>query len=186
MASPPSLSDYQNTGFYSTANINQLQNQLAQYATDFATNRQRAESYYSPTYEAEKQNYQNQLAELGTNQQIDAKKINTQYDKSMNQLMANLNKQGFGRSSLVSTRGVEVENARNGALSDSSLQYLRQANDINANIQTLTAKYAQDVESKAAEMQRENQASRINLLAQIAQLQQNGYNAYANYLANKQ
>ena len=182
----PSMSTYQKSGFYGATNVAELQKQLVNYApkTD-AQLRSLSESYYSPAYKQQKQQYQNQFTDLRTSRDMDVKKVNSQYDRSLSGIMTNLGSRGLGRSSLVSTRGVENENARNSAISDVSLNYLKQENEINANIQQLDAGYAQNIETKAQEMKRQDQADYIALMTQIAQLQQSGYSAYANYLLNK-
>ena len=182
----PTMAKYQKSGFYTATNVAELQKQLANYAPKAdAEYRTQSEAYYSPTYNQQKQQYQNQFSELATSRDMDVKKINSQYDKSLSGIMTGLNSRGLGRSSLVSTRGVENENARNGAVADTSYNYLKQENAINANIQQLDAEYAQNIETKAQEMKRQDQAQYISLMTQIAQLQQSGYSAYANYLLNK-
>lgn len=185
MASTPSISKYQKSGFYKTTNIPALQEQLAKYNVPDAEVRQQAEAQYAPTYNMQKTTFQNQLSELAASRDRDVQKINTQYDRNLNSVMAGLNAKNMGRSSLVSTRGVEIENARNGAVADTSFGYLQKENEINANIQQADATFAQNVENKAAEISKQNQAQYIELLTQIAQLQQSGYSAYANYLLNK-
>jgi hypothetical protein len=185
MASTPKVSKFQKTGFYSSADIPALQEQLAKYNVPEADVRQQAEAQYAPTYNMQKTTFQNQLSELAATRDRDIQKLNTQYDRNLNSVMAQLNARNMGRSSLVSTRGVEVENARNGAVSDTSFSYLQKENDINAQIQQADATYAQNVENKVAEINKQNQAQYIELLTQIAQLQQSGYSAYANYLLNK-
>ena len=185
MANPPSMQDYNKTGFYSSANIAALQEQLAKYQRPDADLKADAASHYTPEYNAQRQTYQNQLSELNMSRDRDMKKLNAQYDKSLNQTMAGLSARNMGRSSLVSTQGVANENARNAAASETSYQYLQQQNQINANMQQLDAQHAQNIENKYVEMKRENQSQYINLMAQIAQLQQNGYSAYAEYLLNK-
>lgn len=181
----PSMSKFKKTGFYTSSNIASLQQQLANYKKSDADVRKQAESYYAPQHNMQQQAYKNQLEELSVSREIDVDKANGQYDKSLNSIMAGLNSRGMGRSSLVSTRGVENENARNSAISEVSRNYLQQENQINANMQQAQAEYAQNVENKAVEIQQENQANYINLMAQIAQLQQSGYSAYVNYLLNK-
>ena len=181
----PSMKKFKKTGFYKSADISALQEQLANYKQSDADIRTQAEAYYSPQYNMQQQAYKNQLSELEVSRDRDIQKLNTQYDKSLNSIMSGLNSRGMGRSSMVSTRGVENENARNGAISDKSFEYLQQENQINAGIQQSQAEYAQNVENKAVEIKRENQSNYINLMTQIAQLQQGGYSAYVNYLLNK-
>lgn len=181
----PSMSKFKKTGFYTSANIASLQEQLASYKQSDADVRKKAESYYAPQHNMQQQAYKNQLDELSVSRDRDVEKVNSQFDKSLNSIMSGLNSRGMGRSSLVSTRGVENENARNAAISETSYGYLQQENQINANRQQSQAEYAQNVENKAVEIQQENQANYINLMSQIAQLQQSGYSAYVNYLLNK-
>lgn len=181
----PSMSKYKKTGFYTSANIASLQEQLANYKQSDADVRKQAESYYAPQHNMQQQAYKNQLDELDVSRDRDVEKVNSQFDKNLSGIMTGLNSRGMGRSSLVSTRGVENENARNTAVSETSLGYLQKENEINANIQQSQAEYAQNVENKAVEIQQQNQANYINLMSQIAQLQQSGYSAYVNYLLNK-
>lgn len=185
MASTPKIANFQKSGFYKSASIPALQEQLARYNTTAEDARSQAEAQYAPAYNMQRTTFENQLAELNTSRERDIQKLNTQYDKNLNSVMAGLNKRNMGRSSLVATKGVENENSRGGAIADTSFNYLRQQNDINANIQQADAQYAQNVENKAVEIKRQNEANYINLLAQIAQLQQSGYSAYANYLLSK-
>ena len=182
---PTSMAEFKKSGFYSSANIPALQEQLANNALSESEARTAATAQYKPTYDAQKTAFENQLAELGASRDRDVSKINTQYNKTLNGVMAGLNKQGMGRSSLVSTRGVETENARNAAISETSFNYLKQQNEINANMQQAEAAYAQNIETKATELKRERDAQQLQLQMQIAQLQQTGYSAYANYLNQK-
>lgn len=182
---PPTMEQYQATGFYESANIPALQEQLAMYTMSDEEVQAQAKAAYEPQYNMQKTTFENQLAQLSANRDRDVQKINSQYNKTLNGVMAGLNSRGMGRSSLVSTRGVETENARNAAVSEASYGYLQQENQINANMQQAEAEFAQNVENKAVEIREKNQAAQINLNAQIAQLQQNGYSAYANYLLNK-
>lgn len=181
----PSMSKFKKSGFYKSSNISALQEQLANYKPSDSEVKQQAESFYAPQYNMQQQVFKNQLAELGVSRDRDVQKLNTQFDKSLNGIMAGLNSRGMGRSSMVSTRGVENENARNSAIADKSYEYLTQENQINANIQQSQAEYAQNIENKAVEIKKENQSNYINLMTQIAQLQQGGYSAYVNYLLNK-
>ena len=180
-----SFDKYKNSGFYQSTGIPALQEQLARYNVTQEQARQQAQAQLAPTYNMQKTQFQNQMAQLGAARDRDVQKINSQYDKSLNSVMAGLNKRNMGRSSLVSTKGVENENARNSAISETSFGYLQQENEINANMQQAEAQYAQSLENRAVEIANQNQAQYIELLAQIAQLQQGGYSAYMNYQLNK-
>ena len=181
-----SFAGYQKSGFADATNISALQEQLA--ANYQRTNEQLkadAQAAYDSEYSASKLNYENQLKQLGTYRNADIKKINSNYDQQGNAIQRDLTSRGLGRSSLVSTRGVENENARNAAVADKSLEYLEQENQINANLQQLDADYAQNVENKFVELRNKQQSDYIQLMTQIAQLQQSGYSNYVNYLLNK-
>ena len=185
-ATPQTAFDkYKASGFYQSANIPALQEQLAKYNVSQADARKQAQAQLAPTYNMQKTQFQNQLSQLNVQRNRDIQNLNNQYNKSLNSVMTGLNNRNMGRSSLVSTKGVEVENARNAAISDTSFQYLQKENEINANRQQAEAEYAQSVENKAVEIANQNQAQYLTLLAQIAQLQQGGYSAYINYQLNK-
>lgn len=173
-----SYNEYLKSGYYSATNIATLQEQLAQYATDDATLRAQAEAQYKPTYEATRQSYQNQLNELMTGQQQQLREINQSYDRGLSTLNSNLLKRGLGRSSLVATQGVAMENQRAMAIADKTNEYLTQQNSINSQIQLLDASYAQQIESRINELRQQNQTAATQLQLQIAELQYNGYLAY--------
>lgn len=186
MAKDYSFAGYQKSGFAEATNISALQEQLSSYYQ--RTNDQLkadAQAAYDAEYSASKLNYENQLKQLGTYRTADIKKLNSSYDQQGRVIQRDLNSRGLGRSSLVSTRGVENENARNAAVADKSLEYLQQENQINANLQALDANYAQNVENKFVELRDKQQADRIQLMTQIAQLQQGGYENYVQWLLNK-
>ena len=186
MAKDYSFAGYQKSGFAEATNISALQEQLANYYQ--RTNEQLkadAQAAYDVEYAGDKLNYENQLKQLEVYRDADIKKLNTSYDQQGNAIQRDLTSRGLGRSSLVSTRGVENENARNAAVADKSLEYLEQENQINANLQKLNADYAQNVENKFVELRDKQQSDYIQLLTQIAQLQQSGYANYVNYVLNK-
>lgn len=186
MAKDYSYSGYQKSGFATASGVSALQEQLAaNYQRTNDQLRSDAQAQYKTEYDANKLTYQNQLDQLSTYRNADIKKLNAQYDTQGNAIQRELNSRGFGRSSLVSTRGVENENARNAAVADKSLEYLEQQNEINANMQKLDADYAQNVENKMVELRNQQSSDYITLLAQIAQLQQSGYSTYVNYKLNQ-
>lgn len=186
MAKDYSFAGYQKSGFAEAANVNALQEQLANHYQ--RTNEQLkadAQAAYDVEHSGNKLNYENQLKQLDTYRNADIKKLNANFDKQGNAIQRGLTSRGLGRSSLVSTRGVENENARNAAVADKSLEYLEQENQINANLQQLDAQYAQNVENKFVELRDKQTADYIQLMAQIAQLQQGGYANYVNWVLNK-
>jgi hypothetical protein len=180
-----SFEKYKKSGFYKAADIAALQEHLANFQRTDAQLKADAQAAYKSEYEGNKLTYQNQLNQLGVYKNADIKKLNTQFDQQAGAVQRDLTGRGFGRSSLVSTRGVETENARNAAIAEKSLEYLEQENQINANLQQLDATYAQNVENKYVELRNKQLSDRIQLMAQISQLQSSGYAAYMNYQLNK-
>jgi hypothetical protein len=173
-----SFDKYLSSGYYKATNISALQEQLAQYAVDEATLRQQAEAQYQPTYDATKLSYQNQLNELMTGQESQLRQINKSYDNSHVALNNDLLRRGFGRSSLVATSGVALENQRAQAIGDKTSEYLAQQRSIGSQIQQLDASYAQQIEARINELRTQNQTAATQLQLQIAELQYNGYLAY--------
>ncbi|MBP5725908.1 MAG: hypothetical protein J6Y48_02420, partial [Clostridia bacterium] len=182
---PPTMDEYKKTGFYGSTNIPAFQEMLASYNRSDAQIRKDAEAMYLPALEQQRTAINNQINELGVSRDREIQQLNNQYNRTLNNVMADLNSRHMGRSSLVATRGVETENARNSAISDVSYNYLQQANQLNANLQQAESEYAQNVENKAVELREQDRNQRLNTLAQIAQLQQSGYSSYVNYLQNK-
>lgn len=181
-----SFAGYQASGFYTAPDIAGLQKQLSDYYNRSDDQlRSDARSMYETQYDANKLALESQRNDLGTYRDRDIKKINQQYDKAGNQIDTGLLKRGLGRSSLISTKGVENENARNAAVAEASLEYLKKDNEISANMQKLDADYAQNVENKYAEMRDKQISDRIAMMANIANLQQSGYSSYVNYVLNK-
>lgn len=181
-----SFAGYQGSGFAQAANVNALQEQLASHYQ--RTNEQLkadARAAYDVEYANDKLNYENQKKQLGVYRDADIRKINANYDQQGNAIQRDLTSRGLGRSSLVSTRGVENENARNAAVADKSLSYLEQENQLNANLQQLDANYAQNVENKFVELRDKQMTDYIQLMSQISQLQQGAYANYVNWTMNK-
>lgn len=186
MAKDYSYAGYEKSGFPSASGVKSLQEQLAaHYQRSNEQLRADAEATYANEYAGKKLTYQNQLDQLGIYRNADIKKVNASYDRQGSVIQRDLTGRGLGRSSLVSTRGVENENARNAAVADKSLEYLQQENEINANLQQLDADYAQNVENKFTELRDKQNSDYISLLAKIAELQQAGYSSWINYQLNK-
>lgn len=195
-----SYSGYLSSGYYQSTNILVLQEQLAQYATDEATLRSQAEAALKPTYDAQKLSYeqerdtsvlgyQNQLNELLSTREADERKLHENYASSANDLNNQLLKRGLGRSSLVATQGVALQNQRNTALAELGKEYSAKANSVQEtiaqvnrqaadSIQQLDSSYAQQLQAKMDELKQTNLTAATQLQLQIAELQYNGYLAY--------
>lgn len=202
------MNAYKQSGAYQSLGIDKLQEQLAGYQTDDAALRQQAEAQYKPTYDAELQalknqtaqqiqGYQGQLAGMGTSYDRQRRQINEGYDQSILSASNALTRRGLGRSSLVATQGAYLEKQRNEALADINADQTAAANAINEKIALLTdqaaqneklmaGNYASQIENRINELREKNQSAATSLQLQIAALQQQGYEAYQNWLLQQQ
>lgn len=206
-AEAATMEQYKASPYYQNLNIQQLQEQAAGYAMDDATLRGQAENLYKPTYDAELESIRQGLATQ--NQAYDAQKASLQqtynkqreqtnqsYNESAVDLNNTLTKRGLGRSSLVSTQGTYLENKRQQALADIGTSESTAYSDIEAkkalaaqqaaeSEKRLSSSYAAQIESRITELRKENQSALTNLQLQIATLQQQGYQAYQDWLAQQ-
>ncbi len=201
------MEEYQNSGYYQNLGIDKLQQQLAGYPVDDATLQQQAQNQYKPTYDAEMQaiqqqlalqtqGYGSQIAGMNTAYEQQKRKTNQAYDESAVNLNNALTKRGLGRSSLISTQGAYLENQRNMALGDIDANQTAAINAINEKIalltdqaaqreQTLAGNYARQLENRVNELREQNRTASISLQLQIAALQQQGYEAYQKWLIDQ-
>lgn len=199
-----SMDDFKNTPYYQGLGIEGLQAQLAGYQQDDAQLRRQAEAQYQPTYESELdavrqglarelQGYNAQLAGTGAAYDQQRRRTGQAYDESAAEMNNSLTKRGLGRSSLVATQGAYLQNQRNQALSDIDRAEKDAISAINERIallteqaaqseRTLAGNYARQLESRINEMRMQNQTAAISLQLQIAALQQQGYEAYQDWL----
>ena len=204
---PANMEDYRNSAYYQSLGIEQLQQQLGGYQTDDGALREQAEAQYRPGYEAEiesirqelekqVQGYGSQLDALGSAYDRQRRQANRAYDESAVALNNALTKRGLGRSSLVSTQGVHLENRRNEALGDIDRDERSAIDAINEKIalltdqaarreQTLAGNYARQLESRVGELREQNRSAAVSLQLQIAALQQKGYEAYQQWLLDQ-
>lgn len=200
MAENASYDAYLQSGEYQSLGINELQENLSNYQKTDAELRAESEAQYKPTYDAQKLSYnqemestvlgyENQLRELNSTKDYDIDAITAKYNQSINDMYSTLTKRGLGRSSLVSTQGSYLQNAMGKEVSQKLKEYSASAASINANIalarkqaadsiQLLDANYATQIENRITELRNSNQTNYTNLMLQIAQLQQSGYQAY--------
>jgi len=200
MAKKPTWARYQNSAYYQASNVAALQQAAAGYTTDPETLRTQAVTAYQPTYDATKQSlqqeketalnsYNNQLSGLSQTYDQQERSANAQYDASRTSALNALTKRGLGRSSIVGVTSSAIENARNQALNDiqekESDAYADIYNNITltetqaaAKLQQLADSYNQQIEARMNELKTANQTAATNIQAQIAALQQSGYNAY--------
>ena len=198
------MEEYRATPYYQSLGIDQLERQLAGYQADDETLRTQAENQYRPVYESEAeaarqeyerqvQDYRSQIAGVGAAYDRQRRAAGEAYDRSAAQLNNRLTARGLGRSSLVSTQGAYLEKQRNEALGDIDRDESAAINAINEKIalltdqaaqseRTLAGNYARQLENRVNELKEKNQSAAVSLQLQIAALQQQGYEAYQNWL----
>lgn len=198
------MQNFQGTPYYQASNIEALQQRAAGYATDDATLRRQAETLYNPTYqtslealrhqtEQQVQGYKSQIAGIGSAYDQQRQRTNESYNNSAVSLDNALTRRGMGRSSLISTQGAYLENQRNRALGDIDANQAAAVNALNEKValirdqaaqqeRTLANNYAAQIESRINELRDKNQSAAAQLELNIAQMQQQGYQAYQDWL----
>jgi len=198
------MDEYKSSPYYQSLGIDGLQEQLAGYQADDETLRQQAEAQYKPAYEAELeavrqelqrqvQSYDSQRNSVSAGYDRARRQANEAYDESAVDLNNALTKRGMGRSSLVSAQGAYLEKQRNQALADIGRDENAEISAINEKIalltdqaaqteRTMAGNYARQLESRVNELKAQNQSASVSLQLQIAALQQQGYEAYQEWL----
>lgn len=198
------MEEFRQTPYYQGLGIEALEQELQGYQSDDEALRRQAEAQYRPAYESEReaaqqalekeiQGYSAQLAETGAEYDRQRRKTNQAYEESAVDLNNALTKRGLGRSSLVSAQGAYLQDQRNQALSDIDREESGAINAINEKIALLTGQaaesertragnYARQLENRVNELREKNKNASISLQLQIAALQQQGYEAYQDWL----
>ncbi|MBR3505296.1 MAG: hypothetical protein IKO07_13785 [Clostridia bacterium] len=197
-------SGYRASDFYNAEVMDALNKRLEGYSTDYATLRRQAEAEYSPTYQAEVDalnerlkgqtlSAQNERQALDRAYERQRRQANETYDRGAASLNNALTARGLGRSSLVATQGAYLEGQRGQALADISRAEADDIAAINSRIaqlteetarsrQSLAANYAQQLDNRINQLRSSNQSAAVSLQLQIAALQQQGYQAYQDWL----
>lgn len=201
---PVSFEDYLKSGYHDSSRVDQLKSELEKYSAGDDRLRAEAEAAYNPAYEAEREGLRQQLARQtqAYQSEIDAgeaafdrqkRAVNQSYDDSAARLNNSLTARGLGRSSLVSTQGTALENSRNQALHDIEADRAAQIGSLNDKIalltdqaaqseRTMASNYASQLEKRINDLRESNRTASTALQLQIAALQQQGYEAYQNWL----
>ena len=198
------MEQFQATPYYQGLGIEALRQELAGYQTDDEALRRQVEAQYKPMYDAEAealrqqterqvQGYESQRA--GVSAAYDRARRQTQeaYDESAVDLNNALTRRGLGRSSLVSTQGAYLEKQRNQALDGIDRDENQAISAINEKIalltdqaaqseRTMAGNYARQLEMRVNELKSQNRTASIDLQLRIAALQQQGYEAYQDWL----
>lgn len=202
--SAAAMDEFKETPYYQGLGIESLQEQLAGYQASDEALKDQAEAQYRPAYESEReairqelereiQGYNSQKAGAGAAYEQQRRRTNQAYNESAVDMSNALTRRGLGRSSLVSTQGAYLEDRRNQALSDIDRAETDAIGAINERIallteqaaqkeRTLAGNYARQLESRVNEMKEQKQSAAISLQLQIAALQQQGYEAYQDWL----
>lgn len=198
------MEEFKQTPYYQGLGIEGLEAQLAGYQTDDAALKLQAEAEYRPAYESEAeaaqqalekelQGYRTQLAGTGAAYDRQRQNAHQTYEESAVDLNNALTKRGLGRSSLVSAQGAYLQNQRNRTLSEIDRAESDAINAINERIallteqaaqneRTMAGNYARQLEKRVNELKEKNRSASISLQLQIAALQQQGYEAYQDWL----
>ncbi len=196
--------DYKNSDWYNREAIDALNRQLAGYDTDYDALKRQAEAEYAAAYAQEQDALdarlaqqtaaaRNQQAALSRTYDRQRRQINALYDQSAARLNNALTARGLGRSSLVATQGAYLEGQRGLAIGDINHAEADDIAAINSRIaqltdeaarsrQTMAAAYAQQLENRIGQLRSSNQSAAVSLQLQIAALQQQGYEAYQDWL----
>ena len=203
-AKAATMEEFKQTPYYQGLGVEGLEAQLAGYQADDEALRTQAEAEYRPAYESEVeaarqalekevQGYNAQLAGTGAAYDRQRRSTNQAYEESAAEMNSQLTKRGLGRSSLVATQGTYLQNQRNQALSEIDRAESDAINAINEKIallteqaaqseKTMAGNYARQLESRISELREKNRSASISLQLQIAALQQQGYEAYQDWL----
>lgn len=198
------MEEFMQTPYYQGLGIEGLEKELQSYQQDDGQLKSQAEAQYRPAYESEMeaakqafqkemQGYNEQLADTGAVYDRQRRNANRAYEESAVDLNNALTKRGLGRSSLVSTQGAYLQNQLGLALSEIDRAEGDAINAINEKIallteqaaqseRTMAGNYARQLESRVNELREQNRSASISLQLQIAALQQQGYEAYQDWL----
>ena len=198
------MEEFKQTPYYQGLGIDALEDRLAGIEQDEGEIKSQAEAQYRPAYEQERENarhafekelagYRAQMAGAGADYDRQRRKADRAYEESAAELNNQLTKRGLGRSSLVSAQGAYLQNQRNQALAEIDRAEGDAIRAINEKIALLTEQaaqkertmadnYVRQLDARVSEMKEKNKNASISLQLQIAALQQQGYEAYQEWL----
>ena len=198
------MEEFRKTPYYQGLGIEDLEAQLEGYHQDEQALKEQAEAQYRPAYESEAeaarqelerevQGYRAQLEGNGAAYDRQRQNVKQAYEQSAAEMNNQLTKRGLGRSSLVSAQGAYLQNQLGQALSEIDREESDAIQAINEKIALLTEQaarsertmaenYARQLENRVSEMKEKNREASISLQLQIAALQQQGYEAYQDWL----
>ena len=182
MADKTSMASYNSSGFGQSSGVSDIKGQLPNYSTDDASLRSQAESQYADTYASQQQSYQTQISALIKSQTDDSELLNKQYEKSMSSMMAQLQKRGLAVGGLPNTQNAALDKFRNEVMTQRQNIYGTQQNAVKASQKAHADSYDANVRQRMYELKNYNLEMTNQLLTTIADLQNNSYQAYIDYL----
>lgn len=182
MADKTSISSYNSSGFGQSSGVSDVKGQLGNYSTDDAALRTQAESQYAETYASQQQSYRDQIAGLIKAQTDDSELLNKQYEQSMSSMMAQLQKRGLAVGGLPSAQNAALDKFRNEVMTQRQNVYGVQQNAVKASQKAHADSYDANVRQRIYDLKNYNLEMTNQILTTIAELQNNSYQAYIDYL----
>ena len=181
-----SMDSYNASGFGQTSGVQELQGQVANYPTNDSALRQQAVDQYADTYAAEQKGFQTQISALIKSQADDSALLNKQYEKSVSSMMAQLQKRGMAIGGLPSSQTDALNRFRNEVMTERQNIYGTQKRGVEALQRLHTQGYEDNIRRRMTDNRNYNLEVTNNLLANIAELQSNSYQAYVDWLNAKE
>jgi len=181
-----STGSYNSSGFAAANGTNFLTGELGNYKTDDASLRQQATQQYADTYRIQQNSYETQLSSLIKAQATDADYLNQAYQKSINSMMAKLQKRGLSIGGLPGSTVDALDKFRNDVETLRANIYGQQQAAIQANKNVHANSYEANILQRMNEWRGNNLDKQTKLLQNIAELQSSSMEAYANFLLANQ
>lgn len=181
-----SFESYKDSGFGQTDGAKELQKTANSIPTTNSQLKKEAIAQYKPTYELEQQSLTNQLSALIKSQTSDSELLNKSYQQSVNNMMAKLQQRGLGTDVHAQTTEAALHKFHNEVMTERNIAYDIQRSGIEERQKTLKANYNQNILARVSQNKLNNLKNQTQLLTQIADIQNNSYQNYINYLLAKQ
>lgn len=182
MADNTSIASYNSSGFGQSSGVTEMQGQVGNYSTDDSALRTQAEAQYADTYASQQKSYQNQIVGLIRAQTDDSELLNKQYEQSMSSMMAKLQKRGLAVGGLPSAQNAALDKFRNEVMTQRQTIYGNQQNAVQASQKAHADSYDANVRQRMYDLKNHNTQMVNQILTTIAELQNNSYQAYIDYL----
>ena len=185
MADNTSMGSYNKTGYAGASGVSQLKAELKNYATDDASLRKQAEVQYADTYAKEQESLKTQLSALISAQANDSDLLNKQYEQSVSTILSKLEKRGLNVGGLPQAQNDALSRFHNEVMEQRQTVYSVQQKAIKDTYGVLKSNYEANITRRMHDNRNHNLKMANELLANIAELQGNSYQAYIDYLLAK-